>query len=46
MTRHFLRDDDLSAAEQAEVLILAATLKRSPYGTNVTRPGSGSKGSR
>jgi ornithine carbamoyltransferase len=31
MTRHFLRDDDLSPAEQAEVLSLAATLKRSPY---------------
>jgi len=27
MTRHFLRDDDLSPAEQAEVLGLAATLK-------------------
>ncbi len=27
MTRHFLRDDDLSPAEQAEVLALAATLK-------------------
>jgi ornithine carbamoyltransferase len=31
MTRHFLRDDDLSPGEQAEVLSLAATLKRSPY---------------
>jgi ornithine carbamoyltransferase len=28
MTRHFLRDDDLSPAEQAEVLALAARLKR------------------
>jgi len=27
MVRHFLRDDDLSAAEQAEVLALAADLK-------------------
>ncbi|GAA4552214.1 ornithine carbamoyltransferase [Pseudonocardia xishanensis] len=27
MVRHFLRDDDLSAAEQAEVLALAAELK-------------------
>lgn len=27
MTRHFLRDDDLSPAEQAEVLALAAQLK-------------------
>jgi ornithine carbamoyltransferase len=31
MTRHFLRDDDLSPAEQGQVLLLAATLKRSPY---------------
>jgi ornithine carbamoyltransferase len=31
MTRHFLRDDDLSPAEQQEVLALAATLKRAPY---------------
>jgi len=31
MTRHFLRDDDLSAAEQAEVLDLAAALKAAPY---------------
>jgi len=31
MTRHFLRDDDLSPAEQAEVLALAAELKKSPY---------------
>ncbi len=31
MTRHFLRDDDLSPTEQAEVLALAATLKLSPY---------------
>ncbi len=30
MTRHFLRDDDLSAAEQAEVLALAAELKAAP----------------
>jgi ornithine carbamoyltransferase len=28
MTRHFLRDDDLSPAEQAEVLALAARLKK------------------
>jgi ornithine carbamoyltransferase len=32
MTRHFLRDDDLSAAEQAEVLELAAAMKKDPYG--------------
>jgi ornithine carbamoyltransferase len=31
MIRHFLRDDDLSPGEQAEVLSLAATLKGSPY---------------
>ena len=31
MTRHLLRDDDLSPAEQAEVLQLAAELKRAPY---------------
>jgi ornithine carbamoyltransferase len=31
MTRHFLRDDDLSPAEQSEVLSLAATLKQAPY---------------
>jgi ornithine carbamoyltransferase len=29
--RHFLRDDDLSPAEQAEVLDLAAQLKAAPY---------------
>ncbi len=31
MTRHFLRDDDLSPAEQAAVLALAADMKRAPY---------------
>jgi ornithine carbamoyltransferase len=31
VTRHFLADDDLSPAEQAEVLALAATFKRAPY---------------
>ncbi|MCW2843726.1 MAG: ornithine carbamoyltransferase [Nocardioides sp.] len=30
-TRHFLRDDDLSPADQARVLDLAADLKRAPY---------------
>ena len=30
MTRHFLRDDDLTPAEQAEVLDLAAELKAAP----------------
>src|SRR5689334_11784159 len=29
--RHFLRDDDLTAAEQADVLDLAAALKAAPY---------------
>ncbi|MGW1741108.1 ornithine carbamoyltransferase [Nocardia sp. NPDC001965] len=29
--RHFLRDDDLTPAEQAEVLALAAELKKSPF---------------
>jgi ornithine carbamoyltransferase len=31
MTRHFLRDDDLSPAEQHEILLLAATLKQDPF---------------
>ncbi len=31
MIRHFLRDDDLSPAEQADVLALAADLKAAPY---------------
>jgi ornithine carbamoyltransferase len=30
--RHFLRDDDLSPLEQADVLALAARLKATPYG--------------
>ncbi|WP_157253346.1 ornithine carbamoyltransferase [Nonomuraea typhae] len=32
MTRHFLRDDDLSPAEQAEVLELAAAMKKDRFG--------------
>ena len=32
MTRHFLRDDDLTAAEQAEVLALAKKLKADRHG--------------
>jgi ornithine carbamoyltransferase len=32
MTRHFLRDDDLSPAEQAEVLALAKALKADRHG--------------
>jgi ornithine carbamoyltransferase len=31
LTRHFLRDDDLSPAEQADVLQLAAELKKDPF---------------
>jgi len=31
MTRHFLRDDDLTPAEQAEVLAVAAAMKQDPY---------------
>ncbi|GAB2990066.1 ornithine carbamoyltransferase [Nocardioides montaniterrae] len=31
MTRHFLRDDDLTPAEQAEVLDLASRLKADPF---------------
>jgi len=32
VTRHFLRDDDLTPAEQAEVLALAAAMKADPFG--------------
>jgi ornithine carbamoyltransferase len=32
MTRHFLRDDDLSTVEQGEVLALAARLKQDRFG--------------
>ncbi len=32
MTRHLLADDDLSPAEQAEILDLAATFKADPFG--------------
>ena len=32
MTRHFLRDDDLSPAEQARVLDLADAMKKDPFG--------------
>jgi ornithine carbamoyltransferase len=41
MTRHFLRDDDLSPDEQAEVLELAAELKKDPFGR---RPLEGPRG--
>ena len=33
MTRHFLADDDLSPAEQSQVLDLAAELKAKRYGS-------------
>jgi len=39
--RHFLRDDDLTPAEQAEVLALAATLKKDPLSR---RPLEGPRG--
>lgn len=32
MTRHFLRDDDLTPAEQAEILALATRMKADPFG--------------
>lgn len=41
MTRHFLVDTDLSPAEQAEVLALAAELKKAPYSKS-TFAGDGS----
>ncbi|OBI23281.1 ornithine carbamoyltransferase [Mycobacterium sp. E2497] len=41
MTRHFLRDDDLSPSEQAEVLQLAAELKKDPFSA---RPLEGPRG--
>jgi len=31
MTRHFLRDDDISPEEQSEILDLAIKLKGDPY---------------
>lgn len=31
MTKHFLRDDDITQAEQSEILDLAAALKAQPY---------------
>jgi ornithine carbamoyltransferase len=41
VTRHFLRDDDLAPDEQAEVLALAAELKKDPFGH---RPLEGPRG--
>jgi ornithine carbamoyltransferase len=41
VTKHFLRDDDLSPGEQAEVLRLAAELKKDPFSA---RPLEGPRG--
>ncbi|NKY30082.1 ornithine carbamoyltransferase [Nocardia gamkensis] len=41
LVRHFLRDDDVSPAEQAEILALAAELKKSPF---ARRPLEGPRG--
>jgi ornithine carbamoyltransferase len=41
MTKHFLRDDDLSPQEQAEILELAAELKKDPF---ARRPLEGPRG--
>ncbi|MCH9709220.1 MAG: ornithine carbamoyltransferase [Actinomycetia bacterium] len=41
MTRHFLRDDDLTPGEQADVLALAAELKKTPF---ARRPLEGPRG--
>ena len=41
MTRHFLKDDDLSPAEQAEVLALAAELKRTRHTADAPMPLAG-----
>ncbi|NLU83071.1 ornithine carbamoyltransferase [Rhodococcus sp. HNM0569] len=41
MARNFLRDDDLTPAEQAEVLALAAALKKAPFSE---RPLEGPRG--
>src|SRR5688500_16705519 len=38
VTRHFLKDDDLSPAEQAEVLALAASLKRTRHTAEAPTP--------
>ena len=41
MVRHFLRDDDITPAEQAEILALAAELKADPFSR---RPLAGPRG--
>ncbi|MCW2700670.1 MAG: argF [Blastococcus sp.] len=38
MIRHFLKDDDLTPAEQAEVLALAATLKKTRHTADAPTP--------
>jgi ornithine carbamoyltransferase len=38
MPRHFLRDDDLSPAEQAEVLDRAAAMKAGRFGERPRHP--------
>jgi ornithine carbamoyltransferase len=38
MTRHFLKDDDLTPAEQAEVLALAASLKQTRHTAGAPTP--------
>ena len=43
MTRHLLADDDLTPAEQAEVLALAAEMKKDPYGSVIGKPLAGPK---
>lgn len=43
MTRHFLLDTDLSPAEQAEVLELAAELKKAPYSKSTFAGGPGGR---
>ncbi|TMZ65524.1 ornithine carbamoyltransferase, partial [Klebsiella pneumoniae] len=40
MPRHFLRDDDLTPHEQAEILDLTAELKEQPYGAALAGPKS------
>jgi ornithine carbamoyltransferase len=43
VTRHFLKDDDLTPAEQAEVLALAASLKASRHTAEAPQPLAGPK---
>jgi ornithine carbamoyltransferase len=43
VTRHLLADDNLTPAEQAEVLALAAEMKSDPYGSIIGKPLAGPK---